>query len=134
VLHEVIQAAFGWTDTHLHAFEYEGEPIGASDSEWEDDCADETATTLGGVFVGPSDRVRYTYDFGDGWEHDIVLEKVMKPDARDRGPMLVTGKGACPPEDCGGRWGYAELKDNETYDPASFDLELAQRRVRAAGG
>jgi hypothetical protein len=132
-LHQIIQAAFGWTDTHLHSFEYDGEQIGVPDPEWDNDCADETETTLDEVLLGPNDRVRYTYDFGDNWEHDIVLEKVMEPDANDGRPMLLTGKGACPPEDCGGPWGYAELKDTGSVDPASFDLELAARRVRATG-
>jgi hypothetical protein len=133
MLHRVIQAAFGWTDTHLHSFEYQGEQIGVPDPEWDSDCADEAETTLVEVLVGVKDRVRYTYDFGDDWEHDIVLEKVAEPDAIDGRPALLAGKGACPPEDCGGRWGYAELKDAGGFDPASFDLEAAQRRVRAAG-
>ncbi|HWE58610.1 MAG TPA: plasmid pRiA4b ORF-3 family protein [Solirubrobacteraceae bacterium] len=132
-LHEVIQGAFGWTDTHLHSFEYEGVRIGVPDPEWEDDCADETETALAGVLLGPKDRIRYTYDFGDDWEHDIVLEQVIDPNADDRRPLLVTGKGACPPEDCGGPWGYAELKDAGGFDPAAFDLEIAQRRVRVVG-
>jgi hypothetical protein len=132
-LHDVIQAAFGWTDTHLHSFEYEGVRIGVPDPEWEDDCADETETTLAEVLLGPKDRIRYTYDFGDDWEHDIVLEKVAEPNADDRRPVLITGKGACPPEDCGGPWGYAELKDAGGFDPAAFDLEPAQRRVSAVG-
>ncbi len=132
MLHQIIQAAFGWTDTHLHNFEYEGEKIGVPDPEWDNDCADEAETTLDEVLLGPKDRVRYTYDFGDNWEHDIVLEKVIKPDAGDGRPVLLTGKGASPPEDCGGPWGYAELKDAGGFDPASFDLEPAQRRVRAA--
>ena len=63
------------------------------------------------MLLGPKDRVRYTYDFGDDWEHDIILEKVIGPDAERRTPALLTGKGACPPEDCGGPWGYAEIKD-----------------------
>ncbi len=133
VLHRIIQAAFGWTDTHLHSFEYQGEQIGVPDPEWDNDCINEAATTLAEVQLGLKDRVRYTYDFGDNWEHDIVLEKVMEPDAGDGRPALLTGKGACPPEDCGGLWGYAELKDTGGFDPASFDLEPAQRRVRAAG-
>jgi hypothetical protein len=133
MLHGIIQAAFGWTDTHLHSFEYEGEQIGVPDPEWENDCADEAETTLDEVLLGPKDRVRYTYDFGDNWEHDIVLEKVMEPDASDGRPALLTGKGARPPEDCGGPWGYAELKDAGGVDPASFDLETAQHSVRAAG-
>ena len=132
-LHAVIQGAFGWTDTHLHSFEYEGEQIGVPDPEWDNDCTDETETTLGEVLVGPKDHVYYTYDFGDGWEHDIVLEKVLELDAGDGRPVLVTGKGACPPEDCGGRWGYAELKAARGCDPTAFDLERAQRQVRATG-
>jgi hypothetical protein len=132
-LHAVIQGAFGWTDTHLHSFEYEGEQIGVADPEWDNDCADETEITLAQVLVGPKDHVDYTYDFGDDWKHDIVLEKVLEPDAGDGRSVLVTGKGACPPEDCGGRWGYAELKGDRGCDPTAFDLELAQRRVRAAG-
>lgn len=131
-LHQIIQAAFGWTDTHLHSFEYEGEQIGVPDPEWDNDCADEAETTLDEVLLGPSDRVRYTYDFGDNWEHDIVLEKVTEPDTGAQRPVLLTGKGACPPEDCGGPGGYAELKSTGGFDPASVDLELAQRRVRAA--
>jgi hypothetical protein len=131
-LHQIIQAAFGWTDTHLHSFEYEGEQIGVPDPESGDECADEGATTLEVVLLGPKDRVRYTYDFGDNWEHDIVLEKVMEPDTNDERPVLLTGRGACPPEDCGGPWGYAELKDAGGFNPTSFDPEAAERRVRAA--
>ena len=133
VLHEVIQAAFGWTDMHLHSFEYKGEQIGVPDLDWDNDCADEADTTLDQVLLGPKDRVRYTYDFGDNWEHDIVLEKVTEPDAGDGRPVLLTGKGACPPEDCGGPWGYAELKDAGGFDPSSFDLKPTQQRVEAAG-
>jgi hypothetical protein len=132
-LHAVIQGAFGWTDTHLHSFEYEGEQIGVPDPGWDNDCADETEATLAEVLLGPKDHVRYTYDFGDSWEHDIVLEKVLERDAGNGRPVLVTGKGACPPEDCGGRWGYAELKEAGGCDPAAFDLEQARRRVRTVG-
>lgn len=131
--HDVIQAAFGWTDTHLHSFEYEGVRIGVPDPEWEDDCADENETALAEVLLGPKDRVRYTYDFGDDWEHDIILEKVIEPNPNDGRPVLMTGKGACPPEDCGGPWGYAEVKDAPGFDPAAFDLTLARQRVRAVG-
>jgi hypothetical protein len=132
MLHQIIQAAFGWTDTHLHSFEYEGEQIGVPDPEWDNDCADETETTLDMMLRDPKDRVRYTYDFGDNWEHDIVLEQVMEPDASDGRPVLLSGKGARPPEDCGGPWGYAELKNADGFDAASFDLAPAQQRVQAA--
>jgi hypothetical protein len=134
MLHQIIQAAFGWSDTHLHCFEYQGEQIGVPDPEWENDCADEAEATLGEVLIGPKDRVRYTYDFGDNWEHDIVLEKVVEPHAGEGRPALLAGKGARPPEDCGGPWGYAELKDAGGFDPTSFKLDAARERVRAAGG
>lgn len=130
-LHAIIQAAFGWSDTHLHMFEYDGEQIGVPDPDWGNDCADEADTTLDQVLLGPKDRVRYTYDFGDDWEHDIVLEKVLQPDTEDRRAVLITGKGACPPEDCGGPWGYAELKEAGGFDPAECDLTDAEHRVRA---
>jgi hypothetical protein len=132
-LHEIIQAAFGWSDTHLHTFEYDGEQIGVPDPDWDNDRADEADTTLDQALLGPKDRVRYTYDFGDDWEHDIILEKVLQPDTDDRRPVLLTGKGACPPEDCGGPWGYAELKEAGGFDPASCDLTHAEQRVRAIG-
>mgnify|MGYP001132517654 CR=1 FL=1 len=73
MLHQIIQAAFGWTDTHLHRFEYEGERIGVPDPEWDDDCADAAETTLDQVLLGPKDRLRYTYDFGDNWEHTLTI-------------------------------------------------------------
>jgi hypothetical protein len=58
------------------------------------------------------DRMHYTYDFGDSWEHDIVLEKQLDPDPGEQSPTCLAGKGACPPEDCGGSWGYADLKES----------------------
>jgi hypothetical protein len=59
----------------------------------------------------PGHRIQYSYDFGDGWEHDIVLENRLNPEPRVQIPACLAGKGACPPEDCGGPWGYADLKD-----------------------
>jgi Plasmid pRiA4b ORF-3-like protein len=88
----------------------------------------------------PSDRQPFRLD---GWEHDVVLEKRLYPDPEARLPVCIAGKGACPPEDCGGPWGYADLKDTladlgdddhdrmldwlglecaEEFDPAAFDL------------
>jgi Plasmid pRiA4b ORF-3-like protein len=61
MLHQIIQAAFGWTEARLHSFEYEGELIGVPNPQWDNDCADEAETTLDEVLLGPKDRVRYTY-------------------------------------------------------------------------
>jgi Plasmid pRiA4b ORF-3-like protein len=92
----------------------------------------------------PGDRLHYTYDFGDGWEHGVVLEKRLDPDPGVEIPTCLAGKGACPPEDCGGPWGYADLKEAladqrhedhddmlewlgldsaEDFDPAACDLD-----------
>jgi len=111
---------------------------------------------LADVLAGPGERLRYTYDFGDDWDHDIKLEKVLPPDAVLHGsavPVCLAGKGACPPEDCGGDWGYASLKetiadpsdeehermlewlgleDPSDFDPAAFDLASVNDRLRGS--
>ena len=81
-----------------------GQQIGVPDPEWDDDCADETETTLDEVLLGPKDRVRYTYDFGDNWEHDIVLEKVMSRTPAMDDQRFSPAKAPARPEDCGGPW------------------------------
>jgi hypothetical protein len=108
LLHEVIQQAMGWEDGHLHVFSTPRRDYGIPDPDL--GHADERKVTLAKVLARPGATMRYTYDFGDGWEHDIVLEKVLPPDPVARVSCLA-GKGACPPEDCGGAWGYASLKE-----------------------
>ena len=136
----------GWDGGHLHMF---------SDSiaQYGPDGEDEDEFLLADVLVEPGDRLRYTYDFGDDWDHDIRLEKVLPPDADPPAtavPVCLAGKGACPPEDCGGAWGYAELKetiadpsdeehegmlewlgleDPSDFDPAAFDLASVNARL-----
>jgi hypothetical protein len=140
--HEVIQAAMGWTDTHLHVFCTELGDYGVPDPEL--GFRDEHRTTLGALLQGPGDQIRYTYDFGDDWEHAIRLEKIVPADPDRLYPSCAAGKSACPPEDCGGRWGYTdlrgvladpgheehegmlewlELEDASEFDPGAFDLE-----------
>lgn len=108
-LHDVIQVAMGWTDSHLHAFEAGGVDYGPPDPEL--DHQDERRTSIGQVLKEPGDRMRYVYDFGDYWQHDVVVEKVLEAAPRTRYPACVTGKGRRPPEDCGGVWGYADLRE-----------------------
>lgn len=107
-LHDVIQTALGWTDTHLHVFSTEAGEYGVPDPEL--GFRDERSARIGEFLHEPGDRILYTYDFGDAWEHDIVLEKHVDPDPGHKLPACLTGKGASPPEDCGGVWGYADLK------------------------
>ena len=109
-LHEVIQAAFGWWNCHLHEFEVGRTRYGIPDpdEDWGEPPRDERRTRLDAIAsVGSS--FRYTYDFGDGWEHRVVVEKVLTSTADIALPACIDGRRACPPEDCGGTWGYREL-------------------------
>jgi hypothetical protein len=108
-LHEVIQVAMGWDDYHMHLFSVNGQDYGSPDPEL--GHASDRNVLLSQVLSDPGDRLSYTYDFGDDWEHDIVLEETRTAVAEETYPSCVAGKGACPPEDCGGAWGYAELKE-----------------------
>jgi hypothetical protein len=106
-LHEILQAALGWQNSHMHVFTFADEEFGVRDPEL--GHADERKVTLGELTdIGA--RFRYTYDFGDDWEHEILVEDLLDPDPETHYPTLVASKGACPPEDCGGTWGYANLK------------------------
>lgn len=143
-LHEIVQAAFGWWDSHLHMFQLGRQHFGPVDPELELDVADERGVSIGELLAGGEGRLRYIYDFGDDWTHEIVLEKLVEPQADMRYPVLLTAKGACPPEDCGGSWGYENLKavladpadpehasirqwlgmdDADVFDPKAVDLE-----------
>lgn len=147
-LHEVIQAAMGWQDCHLHVFSDGGTDYGLPDTQL--GHADERTVRLSQLLVGVGDRLRYLYDFGDDWEHDITLEKILPADAEMTGVICTAGRGACPPEDCGGAWGYQELKatladpnadEHESmlewlglaspgdFDPRAFSAEEVNRRL-----
>jgi pRiA4b ORF-3-like protein len=110
-LHDVLQVAVGWTDSHLHEFVADGIRYGVPDEDWPDDQIDEAGMRLRGM---PKQLV-YLYDFGDGWTHDVEL---LGPGADQ--PGCVYGEGTCPPEDCGGPTGYAELRA-VLADPESDD-------------
>jgi hypothetical protein len=107
-LHEIIQAALGWENYHMHVFSFGEEEFGVPDREL--GFSDERRVTLGELIAGAGDRFRYTYDFGDDWQHEIVVEDLLDADPDTHYPALVAAKGACPPEDCGGPRGYANLR------------------------
>lgn len=140
-LHEVIQTVMGWIGYHMHAFIIGGEQF-FHDRD--------TAMEVGGRVIGrtrlnqvvrqANARFRYDYDFGDSWEHDILVEKILPPEPEARYPRCLAGKRACPPEDVGGAWGYerflkaiADPNDPEhadllewvggEFDPEAFDVE-----------
>jgi len=147
-LHLILQAAMGWTNSHLHQFKvgkiYYGEP---SIDEFSDlNLKDESKARLHNVLAKPKQKMIYEYDFGDGWEHEILLEKVLQPDSVVRYPRCIGGARACPPEDCGGTGGYMNFLeaiadpeheeheeyldwiggefDPEKFDPSEFETEL----------
>lgn len=106
-LHDVIQAAFGWYDTHLHEFEIGDECYGIPHEDDWTLVRDERRVSIDQVIGAGS--MRYSYDFGDGWEHDVVVEQTIDDGEADTVPDCIGGRRACPPEDCGGPWGYEAL-------------------------
>jgi hypothetical protein len=154
-LHQVIVRAMGWNGGHLHSFSDGLTEWGAADADSDLDIEDEDEVGVGFVLSVPGERLGYLYDFGDGWEHDVKLEKVFPPAGpRTPAPACLAGKGACPPDDCGGSGGYANLKvaladpgheDHERllkwlgvagpgeFDPAQFSLAEVNERLRRAG-
>jgi hypothetical protein len=107
-LHRVIQYAMGWQNCHLHCFDIEGTQYGEPDPDGELAVRDELDHRLEEVAVKGS-RFSYTYDFGDWWEHDVLVEDVVAAEPDERYPVCAGGARACPPEDVGGAFGFGEL-------------------------
>jgi hypothetical protein len=111
-LHLTIQAAMGWTNSHL--YEIRAGNVGWStpdpDADWASDFIDARKARLGDILEDIGTKtLAYLYDFGDGWEHTIKIEHLADPEPGVLYPRLIEVSGRCPPEDCGGPWGYAEL-------------------------
>jgi hypothetical protein len=146
-VHRVIQAAMGWEDYHIHAFQI-GKTTYGPDPDGDLGYADETKALLADVARART-RISYEYDFGDGWEHELVVEARAVVEAGQAYPACIAGEGACPPEDSGGAYGFEELKEvlagppsperaemqewmgDDDYDPAHFDLAAANAAVAA---
>jgi len=145
-VHQVIQGAMGWEDCHLHAFQI-GKTTYGPDPEQELGHAVETKARLADV-ARVRTRIGYEYDFGDSWEHELVVEARTVAEDAQTCPACIAGEGACPPEDCGGVYGFAELKEvlaapdsaerdemlewvDEDFDPTHFDLAAANATVAA---
>jgi hypothetical protein len=116
-LHVAIQNAMGWIGYHLHLFEifnprtFRLDQIGILDDTGFDatPIIPETKAKIARYFSLRNNSATYEYDFGDGWEHKIFLEKIVPADPYIKYPICIAGRRACPPEDCGGVWGYEEL-------------------------
>ncbi len=151
-LHLVIQEAFGWENYHLFQFSPNGfgsEPVIRDPYEDGEPFMNAARTKIEKIFKQEGETFTYIYDFGDGWEHKITLEKITVDDKKFAD--CLAGKGTCPPEDCGGPWGYANLveilkdpknpeyaemkewlglEDDEEWDADGFDLEDVSAMVR----
>lgn len=110
-LHAIIQAVMGWSGSHLFQFIINGQYYSELSDESDDfnDAEPAEDYALNEFVVRPKQKITYEYDFGDGWEHEILLEEILDKDSQTQYPECIAGKMACPPEDCGGPWGYAEL-------------------------
>ena len=106
-LHEIVQISMGWEGYHLWTFSINGREYGHAYGEGL--TREDYNTTLADLDLRVRQRFLYTYDFGDLWQHEIRLEKVLEPEPDKSYPICTGGKRACPPEDCGGPWTYQEL-------------------------
>jgi hypothetical protein len=151
-LHEHIQTAMGWLNCHLHRFEIDGERYSDLDPDGDDygmDFKDETKVLLRSVLPKSGRRTQwmYAYDFGDGWKHEILFEGFPPVDPKKKYPLCVEGERACPPEDCGGPFGYVDFlaaiqdPDHEEHEitlewvggefkPEKFSAKAATRAMR----
>ncbi|HEX8489271.1 MAG TPA: plasmid pRiA4b ORF-3 family protein, partial [Propionibacteriaceae bacterium] len=127
-LHEVIQIALGWTDSHLHEFEVDGKLYGPA-GDWAETLSENVRVSR---VVAVGDRFTYVYDFGDDWRHTIHFEKRLPAGSGEGRPRCVAGRRAGPPEDCGGIYGYQELLD-AIADPEHADGELLGWAAEALG-
>ena len=155
-LHIAIQLSFGWENAHLFQFSpkgYGSNPIIKENFEDDvdydyEDALDAEEVHLSEIFKSEKQKYTYIYDFGDSWEHIISLEKILPNIAMY--PMLLAGKGQCPPEDCGGMRGYEQLKEvlsnkkdaeyeemaewlgleeNETWNSEEFNLDETKKHL-----
>jgi hypothetical protein len=106
-LHCILQCVMGWEGYHLYQFVVGGMAYGDPSMLEETEGEDARRVTLASLVRGEKDKFLYEYDFGDSWDHELLIEKVLPYEAGKRYPVCLTGKRACPPEDCGGIWRYA---------------------------
>ncbi len=152
-LHDVIQVVMGWTNSHLHSFHFGDGEYGVPDDTYVYDPAldgpeirAEHLYSLCTLIKAKGDAFNYTYDFGDSWEHTIVVKAIRPSDEPLKAAICTGGARACPPEDCGSYPGYEELlkvlrnpkhPEHESmrdwagdYDPARFILAEVNRQLK----
>lgn len=149
----VFEAAMGWLGSHMHLMHVEGITYGMALPDWLDIIdADERDATIDDVLPFVGSKLQWDYDTGDGWEHDVVVEAISIPERGVEYPRCIGGRRACPPEDSGGPWGYADIVDllsdpnrpdpedirawvrmvaGDDFDPKRFDREAATAAMRS---
>jgi len=148
-LHDILQTTMGWHDCHMHEFRAGERHFGRPDPEdisMGMQVENERNIRLSSVLRRPGAKLIYTYDFGDNWEHAIVLEKLLPRLPDMTSPICIDGSLACPPDDCGGIPGFYELLDaladpnheqhqemrdwiGGDFDPRAFSVEEVNRKL-----
>jgi hypothetical protein len=149
-LHDVLQVAMGWEDGHMHEFSIGQRRIGRPDPEDRlmgiPSVENEHTVLLSGIWGRVGSKAIYTYDFGDTWEHSMVLEKRLPDDPHQTYPVCTDGQLACPPEDCGGIPGFYDLVEalhdpnherheemldwiGDDFDPQAFSVDNVNRML-----
>ena len=141
--------AMGWFNSHLHVFRVGRASYGMVDEELDDlGFRDEDEILVNEALPKVGSKLRFEYDFGDGWEHDVVVEEIGPRRPKTTYPLCLGGARACPPEDCGGVPGYAEILDlladptrpdpedirgwlPPGFDPGHFDAAEATEEMQA---
>ena len=126
-LHSALQAAMGWTDSHLYEIRVRDVRWGVPDPDWGDGPLDARRARLIDVLEETGAKtLKYLYDFGDGWEHTVKLERIAKAVPGLAYPRLTEARGRCPPEDVGGPWGYADFLEAVTDPKHERHAELTE--------
>jgi len=149
-LHLILQEVMGWTNSHLYRFQVGTEEYGEPDPDNEFnelDFINSKRIKLDQAVAAGCNTFIYEYDSGDSWIHELSVEDILEPVASGRYPICLEGERACPPEDCGGPWGYSRLlgiianPDHEEYEetitwlgghfrPDAFSLQKVNRHLK----
>lgn len=145
-LHQFLQRVMGWEDYHMHQFIVGKTFYGSAERAFGFEVLSDRNTSLRQVAPSPKRKFFYQYDMGDSWQHTILVEKILTPEPGVHYPVCMAGERACPPEDCGGVWGYANLLEaigdpkhpehderlqwlGRPFDPEAFDIASVNRRL-----
>lgn len=145
-LHKVIQLVMGWENYHLYSFEKGGIIFGRPDPDFADYTINDNSIPLYCLLKREGDQLSYIYDFGDNWQHQVSLQRILPENPDMKSPLCLDGTNACPPEDCGSHHGYDQYREamldptheqheeylswRGTFDPYAFDLLAVNRALR----